>query len=69
MEADSFAAHRVHWFRTSATCNRWREEVLILEEEMRRCMRFFFYFWKKWQEAATDRERKGDPGAAGYARR
>lgn len=63
------AARRVHWFRSSALCNRWSEEVRLLEEEMRRTLRFFGYFREKWDEIAREQEQAAELGRAAYARK
>lgn len=39
---------RVQWFRLSAKATRWREEVEIVEEEMRRTQRFFYNLHSSW---------------------
>ncbi|RPD55070.1 hypothetical protein L227DRAFT_475895, partial [Lentinus tigrinus ALCF2SS1-6] len=62
-------ARRVHWFRSSALCARWAEELEILEEEMKRTVRFFKYWEERWQSIARARDSEGEYGAAAYARR
>lgn len=61
---------RVRWFRTSALCSRWKEEVEILQEEIRRVQRFFAYYRDMWfsrsQGTELDRVSKG---ACAYAAR
>ena len=62
-------ARRVHWFRSSAQFRRWKEELEILEEEMKRTVRFFMYWERKWLDIARSRDAEGEDGAAAYARR
>ena len=59
----------MHWFRSSAQYTRWKEELEILEEEMKRVVRFFMYWERKWLELARSRDGDGEHGAAAYARR
>ena len=40
----------VEWFRFSAKATRWEEEVIILEEEIKRTQRFFSYRIRKWKD-------------------
>ncbi|KAH9849133.1 hypothetical protein C2E23DRAFT_738021 [Lenzites betulinus] len=62
-------ARRVHWFRSSATQRRWKEEVCLLQEEMRRSVRFFTYHRQRWTAIAAERDRTSNAGAAAYARK
>ena len=39
---------------------------MLLEEEMRRCLRFFVYYREKWTKDAAERK---EEGGAAYARR
>ncbi|TFK78270.1 hypothetical protein K466DRAFT_507549, partial [Polyporus arcularius HHB13444] len=43
-------AVRIEWFRASARAMRWREEVLLLEAEMRRTQRYYDYQHQVWLE-------------------
>ena len=61
-------ARRVHWFRSSAFCTRWSEEVQLLKEEMRRTLRFHAYKRDQWVAHTRDGE-SASPGAAAYARK
>ncbi|TFK79155.1 hypothetical protein K466DRAFT_456260, partial [Polyporus arcularius HHB13444] len=45
-------ARRVHWFRSSALYTRWKEELDIVEEEMKRTVRFFMYWERRWLDLA-----------------
>ena len=40
---------KVEWFRFSAKATRWKEEVVILEEEIKRVQRFMFYRYEEWK--------------------
>ncbi|OSC98309.1 hypothetical protein PYCCODRAFT_1375432 [Trametes coccinea BRFM310] len=62
-------ARRVHWFRSSALNKRWREELSLVEEEMRRSIRFFSYHRHRWLDVAEKRDLLGNRGAAAYARK
>ncbi|KAI0323993.1 hypothetical protein GY45DRAFT_1263709 [Cubamyces sp. BRFM 1775] len=62
-------AQRVHWFRSSALKKRWQEEVALLEEEMRRSIRFFDHLRRKWLGTVATRTEAGEAGAAAYSRR
>ncbi|KAF7314619.1 CxC2 domain-containing protein [Mycena kentingensis (nom. inval.)] len=53
-EAQLHDSMRVEWTRALARKDRWNEEVMVLEEEMRRVMRYLD--WKtKWWNEQTDR--------------
>ena len=60
---------RVHWFRSSAVHTRWEEEVRLLEEEMRRTLRFYAYHRAQWEDRAQNRTQAQEYGAAAYARK
>ncbi|THG98302.1 hypothetical protein EW026_g3863 [Hermanssonia centrifuga] len=59
-------AVRVHWFRTSALKERWYEQILLVQEEMRRTVRFFKYYEDDWTVAAESSKCRG---RAAYARK
>ena len=46
---------------------RWKEEVDLLEEEMRRTVCFFSFYQGKWERESGARETRGDAGGAAYA--
>lgn len=60
---------RAYWFRTSAMKSRWEEEVLLLEEEMRRVKRSFAHYTQQWLERANILDLTEKRGPAAYARR
>ncbi|KAK7677491.1 hypothetical protein QCA50_019497 [Cerrena zonata] len=47
-------ATRIEWFRSSARTTRWKEEVDILEEEMKRMQRFFLHFYRAWKARSEE---------------
>ncbi|KAF7288903.1 hypothetical protein MIND_01406300 [Mycena indigotica] len=47
---------RVEWCRAMARKTRWNEEVMLLEEEMRRTLRYLEWQAKWWQQQAERRE-------------
>ncbi|GJE91050.1 hypothetical protein PsYK624_071980 [Phanerochaete sordida] len=44
---------RILWFRTSALATRWREEVRIVEEEIKRTQRFFHFYYMRWYDLSN----------------
>ncbi|KAI1796329.1 hypothetical protein LXA43DRAFT_969822 [Ganoderma leucocontextum] len=60
---------RVHWVRLSAVCMRWTEEVQLLEEEMRRTLRFHAYHRDRWEDHARKKVKTEKSGAVAYARK
>ncbi|OBZ69424.1 hypothetical protein A0H81_10689 [Grifola frondosa] len=66
---DMFLSVGVHWFRSSALKQRWDEQVRLLEEEMRRTVRFFSHFKRHWSKKADAADQLGLPGEAAYARK
>lgn len=65
------AAVRIEWSKSFARKERWREEVILLEEEMRRVLKSLEYETKAWElrEAATGTARHVGEGMRAYARR
>ncbi|KAG6907526.1 hypothetical protein DXG01_008615 [Tephrocybe rancida] len=45
-------ALRIEWCKARARAHRWQEECLLLEEEMRRCIAFFQFQARRWEEWA-----------------
>lgn len=63
---------RVEWAKTCARMNRWKEEVLLIQEEMRRVLAY--HEWRNtWWEEQSSRRTVGDgtiqSGLAGYAKK
>ena len=58
---------KVHWFRRSALKMRWQEQILLVEEEMRRILRFFRYHEDLWKSRVTSGRETA--GAIAYARK
>ncbi|KAJ7662673.1 hypothetical protein DFH06DRAFT_1325031 [Mycena polygramma] len=48
-------ALRIEWAKARARAHRWREEVDLLEEEMRRILQFFAWRSAWWMERVEDR--------------
>jgi len=49
---DVAAALRVEWAKTRARAHRWREEIVLLEEEMRRALESCLWHSRWWQSRA-----------------
>ncbi|OCH83973.1 hypothetical protein OBBRIDRAFT_742414, partial [Obba rivulosa] len=62
-------AIRVHWFRRSALKARWTEEKLLVEEEMRRTVRFFQHWRLEWTCRSERDMESGQAGRAAYGRK
>jgi hypothetical protein len=52
-QARHFAAIRVEWCKARARALRWSEEVLLLQEEMRRVLQFLTTQAQWWEEQGT----------------
>jgi len=50
---DTLTAMRSEWAKTKARADRWREEVLLVTEEMRRTICFFDWKAMWWLEQAA----------------
>ena len=46
---------RVEWLKCRARANRWKEEIQLVEEEMRRSLEFCRWLGRSWMERATNR--------------
>ena len=46
---------RVEWLKCRARANRWKEEIQLVEEEMRRSLEFCRWLGQSWLERATSR--------------
>lgn len=64
-----FLDDRVQWFRQLAARDRWREEVDILEEEIRRLIRGFTKMADVWNTLACEARTANELGKAAYASR
>lgn len=61
---------RVEWCRALARKDRWDEEVMLLEEEMRRVLRYLEWeseFWRGQGESRQDAEAGVAAGLRAYA--
>ena len=54
---------RVEWAKTRARAERWREEVQLLDEEMRRTLEFGWWRARWWKQHADSHA--GMPGHVG----
>ncbi|KAF7374458.1 hypothetical protein MSAN_00329900 [Mycena sanguinolenta] len=50
---------RVEWCKAYARVKRWREEVLLLQEEMARCLRTLDWQAKAWEQRASAEHYRG----------
>lgn len=57
----------MQWYRQWAARDRWREEVDILEEEIKRLVRGFSAMAKAWRQLSKDAVLDGKPGRAAFA--
>lgn len=48
-----FLAFRIEWSKARARSERWREEVLLLKEEMRRTLVFFEFYSAMWNTRSS----------------
>jgi hypothetical protein len=53
--ANAFAALRVEWCKAYSRSKRWREDLVTVEEEMRRTMHFGSRAEQRWKVRATAR--------------
>jgi hypothetical protein len=62
---------RIQWCRTRARAMRWSEEVLLVQEEMRRVLEYMSWFANWWTSHATVPSMAHDPylmeGLTAYA--
>ncbi|KAI0345239.1 hypothetical protein BDW22DRAFT_1470267 [Trametopsis cervina] len=68
MMIESTVTLRVHWCRGQAKVDRWREEMELIDEEMKRSIWFFDYQVVLWEARVTARLNES-AGAAEYARK
>ncbi|KAJ7113911.1 hypothetical protein C8R44DRAFT_740790 [Mycena epipterygia] len=70
-EAELTEALRVEWCKAYARMRRWREDVVIVDEEMRRTIEYGYWMAAMWEVRATARSRGVDEalkeGLAAYA--
>jgi hypothetical protein len=60
---------RVHWLRARCQRNRWQEEVILVEYEMKWTVNYFMNRAIRWRDHAITSHRDVHAGAAAYARR
>jgi hypothetical protein len=51
---------RLHWCKTAANAERWREELELVQEEMRRVLSYFTWHAQWWQNQ-IDRRQDAEP--------
>ncbi|KAJ7717168.1 hypothetical protein DFH07DRAFT_973682 [Mycena maculata] len=69
-EKDLHDSVRVEWARAKARKNRWEEEVLLLQEEMRRTLRYLEWqagWWEEHMDTKLDSTPEVRAGARAYA--
>ncbi|KAJ7821736.1 hypothetical protein B0H13DRAFT_2377113 [Mycena leptocephala] len=54
-DAKLHEALRVEWAKAYSRSNRWREDLVVVEEEMRRTIQFGWFAERQWLERATAR--------------
>jgi hypothetical protein len=54
-DTDEILALRVEWCKAYARSNRWREDVVLVEEEMRRTIEYGYWAAWEWSERAARR--------------
>ncbi|TCD62264.1 hypothetical protein EIP91_007122 [Steccherinum ochraceum] len=69
IQEHAYDAVKVQWFRMSANAARWREERMLVEEEMRRTARFFLVSSRELVDDAQLLDREGNVGKAAYFRK
>lgn len=57
--------HRVNWLRQKARTDRWEEQYVIVQEEMKQTVRSFEWKASQWDTLLEH----GGPGHESYARR
>ncbi|PIL31916.1 hypothetical protein GSI_06620 [Ganoderma sinense ZZ0214-1] len=67
LDEHTLHAVRIEWFRASARCQRWKEEVHLLEAEMRRTQRYFDHQYRLWIHRSYDSESQSTLVARGKA--
>ncbi|TFK60025.1 hypothetical protein BDN72DRAFT_779929, partial [Pluteus cervinus] len=59
---------RIEWCKSRARANRWQEEILLLQEEMKRVLRFFESQAQSWKLRAKFQPKNGgNDGRYAYA--
>lgn len=64
------AGLRVEWLKTRARAERWREELLLLDEEMRRALQFCWWrvqWWTQRGDEAAQQSGHLSEGVRAYA--
>lgn len=61
MKLKAFPGIRVEWLKARARSHRWREELILLEEEMRRSIEFCWWKAKWWVEQGDQHHHQATP--------
>ncbi|KAG2099270.1 uncharacterized protein F5147DRAFT_582692, partial [Suillus discolor] len=59
--------YRVHWLRTKALCDRWAEELILVEHEMGWTLEFFLFKASTWLTRLTSNSEAQTEGHKCYA--
>lgn len=65
-----FLALRVEWAKSKARASRWQEEIMLIEEEMRRVIAFGHWkvnWWRQQADRRSDVEAPLSEGLRAYA--
>jgi hypothetical protein len=54
--SQSFAVLKIEWLKTRARAHRWKEELILVEEEMRRCLEFGRWKAEQWDKMEDSRQ-------------
>ena len=65
--ADLLSVYRVNWLRAKARSDRWEEELITVQHEMRWTVLWFQDQLKKWKERVERSNQEHKPGHSAYA--
>jgi hypothetical protein len=64
---DCSLVYRVNWLRAKARHDRWKEELLIVQHEMKWTISWFKHHMKKWKDRLRKSVEEEKPGHIAYA--
>jgi hypothetical protein len=64
---DCYSVYRVNWLRAKARHDRWNEELLIVQHEMKWTILWFKHQIKEWKDRLKRSEKENKPGHIAYA--
>jgi hypothetical protein len=64
---DQFPVYQVHWLRAKAHYDRWNEELLILQHEIKWTVLWFKHQMEKWEGRLKRSVEENRPGHVAYA--